>query len=78
MKVAVSIPDAVFAEAERLTKQLRTSRSEVYGRALSEFLGRHMPERVTELMNRVVAETGAESESFTKRAAHKVLENSEW
>lgn len=34
MKVAVSIPDPVFAEAERLGKALRVSRSRLYADAL--------------------------------------------
>ena len=42
------IPDGVFAEAESLAKQLRATRSEIYSRALGEFLGRHAPDRFTE------------------------------
>jgi metal-responsive CopG/Arc/MetJ family transcriptional regulator len=34
MKVAVSIPDDVFAEAEALAKRMKSSRSEIYSRAL--------------------------------------------
>jgi metal-responsive CopG/Arc/MetJ family transcriptional regulator len=41
MKVAVSIPDPIFAEAEALVKQFGTSRSELYRRALGEFISRH-------------------------------------
>jgi len=32
MKVEVSIPDDVFAEAEALAKRLKSSRSEIYSR----------------------------------------------
>ena len=78
MKVAVSIPNAIFAETETLAKRLKTSRSDIYGRALHEFLGRHAPERVTELMNRVVQEIGDEPDAFSARAARRVLERTEW
>jgi hypothetical protein len=78
MKVAVSIPDEVFADTELLAKRLKASRSEVYSRALHEFLGRHAPERVTEIMNRVVQETGSEPDHFTARAARQVLDRTEW
>lgn len=54
MKTAVSIPDDVFQEAERLAAELRTSRSQLYSRALQEFVTRHAPNRLTEAMNRVV------------------------
>lgn len=79
MKVAVSIPDEVFAETEDLAKRLKASRSEIYSRALSEFVRRHAPDRVTELMNQVVAAVGDESpEPFTKRAARRVMRRVEW
>jgi metal-responsive CopG/Arc/MetJ family transcriptional regulator len=35
MKVAVSIPDKIFEEAEQLVKKSKLSRSELYARALN-------------------------------------------
>ena len=58
MKAAVSIPDEVFEQADRLAKQLKTSRSHIYSRALKEFLSRHAPDQVTDAMNRVCDELG--------------------
>ena len=78
MKVAISIPDPVFAEAESLAKRLNTSRSEVYSRALREFLGRHSPDRVTEQMDRTIASLGGDSDAFSQRAARRVLKRVEW
>jgi metal-responsive CopG/Arc/MetJ family transcriptional regulator len=78
MKVTVSIPDAVFSEAEDLAKRLRASRSEIYSRALGEFLGRHAPERVTEAMNNAIAAVGDKSDAFSRRAARSVMRKVEW
>jgi predicted transcriptional regulator len=78
MKVAVSIPDEVFADAESLAKDLKASRSEVYSRALSEFVGRHAPDRITEQMDRVVADVGEEGDKFVRRAGRNVLRRVEW
>ena len=79
MKVAVSIPDDVFAEAEALAKRLKSSRSEIYSRALGEFIGAHAPDRVTERMNDVVRDVGIiEPEAFSVAAARKVLKKTEW
>jgi hypothetical protein len=78
MKTAVSIPDEVFEEAERLASELQTSRSQLYSRALQEFVARHAPDRLTEAMNRVVDEVGAEVDEFSRRAARRVLEKVEW
>jgi metal-responsive CopG/Arc/MetJ family transcriptional regulator len=73
MKTAVSIPDEVFEEAERLASELKTSRSQLYSRALQEFVARHAPDRMTEAMNRVVDEVGSEIDEFSGRAWRRVL-----
>lgn len=78
MKTAVSIPDEVFAEAESLARQLNASRSEIYSRALSEFLGRHAPDRVTEQMNEALGRIGEQADAFTQRAARRALKRAEW
>lgn len=78
MKVAVSIPDEVFAEAESLAKHLKSSRSEIYSRALGEYLRRHAPDRVTEKMNEVISCVGEEVDAFSQRAARRVLRRVEW
>ncbi len=78
MKVAVSIPDQVFAEAEALVKRFKTSRSELYSRALGAFVGLHAPDRVTETMNAVVDEVGPEPDRFTAAAARQALSRAEW
>jgi antitoxin MazE6 len=78
MKTAISIPDDVFAEAERLAIELQTSRSQLYSRALQEFVARHAPDRLTEAMNRVVDAVGSEVDEFSQRASRRVLEQVEW
>jgi metal-responsive CopG/Arc/MetJ family transcriptional regulator len=78
MKTAVSIPDDVFEEAERLVAELQTSRSQLYSRALQEFVARHAPNRLTEAMNRVIDEVGTEVDEFTQRTSRRVLEQVEW
>ena len=78
MKVAVSIPDPVFAEAESLAAEMKASRSEIYSRALREFVGRHAPDRITEQMNAVVSEVGEKTDPFSRRAARRVLQRVEW
>ena len=78
MKAAVSIPDDVFEEADRLARQLKTSRSNLYSRALKEFLSRHAPDQVTDAMNRVVEQLGATPDVVRRRAVRKILEETEW
>lgn len=82
MKVAISIPDEIFLEAESLAKRLNTSRSEMYSRALSEFLGHHSPDRLTEAMNAAVdsfdAASADEDRAFVAEAARQRLKAIEW
>lgn len=54
MKTAVSIPNDVFEAAERMAKRLQSSRSQLYTRALAEFVARHDDDRVTAAMNAVI------------------------
>lgn len=78
MKTTVSIPADVFEEAEGLARELRISRSQLYSRALQEFVARHAPDRLTEAMNRVIDEVGSEPDEFSQRAAQQVLKRVEW
>ena len=78
MKIAVSIPDDIFEEAERLASRLQTSRSQLYARALSELVARHDDDEVAASMTRVVDEVGSEIDDFTREAAHQTLRRVEW
>ena len=78
MKTAVSIPDEVFEKVERLAEREQRSRSEVYSAALREYVARHGPDEVTEAMNRVCDQVGAEPDEFLTAAARRVLERVEW
>lgn len=78
MKVAVSIPDDVFEQGERLARRLRTSRSQLYARALADFVVQHEGDKITSAMNQVLDDVGAEADEFTLRAARRTLRHVEW
>ena len=80
MKTAVSIPDAVFEEAERLARKLQKSRSELYREALSEYVARHEPARVTEALDRLYGEGVAPTKErgFLRAVARRTLERDGW
>lgn len=78
MKIAVSVPDEVFEEAEQLARRTKRSRSEVYSRALAEYVARHAPDRVTEAMDRALAEIGEPADHFVCTASRRVLSRSDW
>ena len=76
MKVAVSIPDPIFEEAEQLAKRLNTSRSALYAQALGRFVADYAPDSVTEAMN--AAEDGPRADAFTREAARRLLKFADW
>ena len=53
MKTAISIRDEIFEAAERTAQEMGISRSELYARAVKEFVARHSDRRVTERLNAV-------------------------
>ena len=78
MKLAVSIPDAIYAEAEAFARHAQTSRSHLYSQALAEFMARHSPDQVTAAMDRALAAIGPEDPGFRRRAAKRTAERNEW
>ena len=78
MKTAISLPDAVFREAERLARRLKKSRSELYREAVVEYVARHEPEAITDAMNELAAKLDTRPDAFTSAAARRLLERSEW
>ena len=78
MKTAISIPDKVFAEAERLSRRLKKSRSQVYTEAVTEYIARHDPEAITEAMNRVCEAFDTYPDPAIAAAARRTLEGVEW
>ena len=80
MKTVVSIPDSVFDKAERLARSANRTRSEVYSAALVEYLARHAPDEITDAMDRVCEQVGAQAEGdgFVATAGRRVLERTEW
>lgn len=78
MKTAVSIPDEVFEEAERLARRKKKSRSQLYREALAEYVARHAPDEVTEAIDRVCAELDKPTDPFVTAASRRILERSKW
>jgi metal-responsive CopG/Arc/MetJ family transcriptional regulator len=78
MKTAISIPDEVYAEAERLTRRLKKSRSQLYTDAVREYLARHDPDAVTEALNRVCELVDSRADPAVSAASRRLLERVEW
>jgi metal-responsive CopG/Arc/MetJ family transcriptional regulator len=79
MKTAVSVPDDLFAQADRFARRSHRSRSDVYSAALREYIARHAPDEVTAALDAVIADLGQPvTADFVAAAARGTLESSEW
>lgn len=59
MKVAVSLPDDLFERADETASQLGLNRSQLYARALEEFLRDRISDPVTAELDALADEFGA-------------------
>ena len=57
MKTAISIPDELFTLAEITAKKLGIPRSQLFARALEEFIENHSNQSITEKLNKIYANT---------------------
>ena len=78
MKTAISIPDDMFADAERLARVLKKSRSQLYSRALREYVARHAADQVTEALDRVCTAGPPTDDDFAQAAAKRTLRRLQW
>ena len=78
MKTAVSIPDAVFARAERFARRMKKSRSRLYAEAVTEYLARHSADDVTDAMNMAIREAGEADRELATDAALRTLRRTAW
>ncbi len=78
MKTAVSLPDDLFRLAETTARRLRVSRSELYAKAIAEFLRRRDGSTITERLNDVYSRHPAKVDSALHRAQLKSLDKDPW
>jgi predicted transcriptional regulator len=61
MKTAISIPDPLFREVERLARRLGLSRSETFQRAVAAFVQTHRAACITDTLDQVYSENDDQS-----------------
>jgi hypothetical protein len=77
-KTAISVPDEIYAEAERLARRQKKSRSRLYADAVREYLARHDPDAVTQALNRVSDQIDSRPDLAFASATRALLEKVEW
>lgn len=78
MKTAISIPDPIFDAAEKVAKELAISRSELYSKAVAEFVAVHSRSSITAKLNEVYAQHPAEIDPVLNEMQIQALRHSPW
>ena len=78
MKTAVSIPDKLFAAAEREAKRRGVSRSKLVQTALEQLLKAKRDAGITARINRSLAEHPEPADPFMDRLAKQAMARAEW
>ena len=78
MKVAISLPDPIFEAAERLAKEQRKPRSQLYAEAIAEYLRNHDDSAITEKLNAVYATESSSIEKSLQQAQLDSLSDEAW
>jgi metal-responsive CopG/Arc/MetJ family transcriptional regulator len=78
MKTAISLPDALFASGDKLARRLGVSRSELYARALAEFVAKHKGSDVTRRLDAVYAREEGRLDPAAMAAQVRTLPRESW
>jgi metal-responsive CopG/Arc/MetJ family transcriptional regulator len=60
MKTAISIPDEIYHSADQLAKRLGVSRSELYSKAVLNYINAHKNDAVTRALDQIYAKEKSE------------------
>jgi metal-responsive CopG/Arc/MetJ family transcriptional regulator len=75
MKTAISLPDSLYNEAEITAKQLGLARSQLYARAIEEFVERHNRDKITEKLNSLYSNEESGEEQLAEAGIESLREN---
>ena len=78
MKTAISLPDLLFERGEAYAQQRSISRSELFARALEEYLERHDHAAITAQLNEVYAVEDSSLEPGIEALSLEALRNQDW
>ncbi len=68
MKIAISLPDDVFEEIEKISKEQKKSRSQVFVSAAREYILKDETRRLIARLDRVYSQPETPDESVQRRA----------
>ena len=78
MKTAISIPNTIFKAAEKSANRVGVSRSQLYTKAVKEYLKQHQNESVTKKLNEIYSEESSCLHQENHHLQYSSLHKDEW
>ena len=78
MKTAISIPDSVFVTAEKFAHSVGVSRSQLYTKAMKEYLKQHQNQSVTKKLNEIYSKEPSHLNIADHKLQYSSLQKDEW
>jgi metal-responsive CopG/Arc/MetJ family transcriptional regulator len=78
MKTAISIPDALFQEAEDLARRLGISRSQFFAKAATAYVKAHAREDVIAQLDEVYAKQSSQADPVLTRIQAASFPRDDW
>ncbi len=78
MKTAISIPTPIFEAADLLAQRLGVSRSELYAKAVSEYLEHSDVCNITEQLNRVYESEPSTFDEVFQEIQYQAIPKEDW
>jgi metal-responsive CopG/Arc/MetJ family transcriptional regulator len=82
MKTAISLPDTLYEDAEKTAKSMGIPRSQLFAKALEEFISHHKKESITEKYNEIYSQLASKDisniESISIINLRELTKNDTW
>jgi metal-responsive CopG/Arc/MetJ family transcriptional regulator len=78
MKTAIYMPDDIFSTAEKIARRLKISRSELYTRAVKEYIAELEFESTTEKLNTIYAQEDSKLDDGWRQLQKRELQGERW
>ena len=78
MRIVISVPNSVFRAAQRTSKRLRMSRSQLYSKAVEVYVKEHSGDDTTERLDAICAKRSSRLDPALEALSLEVWRREKW
>jgi metal-responsive CopG/Arc/MetJ family transcriptional regulator len=78
MKTAISLPDALYIDAEKIAESMGIPRSQLFAKALEEYIDHHKKEAITDRLNNIYIDDSNDNIDVNIESLRKLTKNDAW